>query len=78
MMEIGSIYMSGTIGPYVHSYYGLKPDNRLEADLIPLEFAFNMITMPIGSYFIQKNTHPKIMIGIGAVLFFSLFYGAIY
>ena len=52
MMLLGSYYATGTIAPYIHSYFDMSNESRLETDLIPLTLAMNIISMPIGSFFI--------------------------
>ena len=70
MLFPGSLYIDGNISPYIATYYGVETSqtsNILLASLIG-----NCVVMPIGSYFVQKNVNPKLLIIIGGALCLSM------
>ena len=44
------------------------------ADLLPITIAINMFFMPFGSYLVQNNYNPRLLILFGACIAFPCFY----
>lgn len=73
MMFPGSVYCTGILSPYIKSYYRL-PNSTYVNDLLPACLIMNMLFMAFGSYLVQKNVNPRIMIAIGAAVAFPCFF----
>ena len=74
MLYPGCVYVTGNIQNYIISYFGVDPS--LTAQILPCFFVGGCLLMPIGTYFIQKNTHPKLIVGIPATLSLAFLTGA--
>ena len=67
---IGSLYIAGNISPYISIYFGVTTDQT--SNIMPATFAAQALTIPVGSYFVQKGVEPKLLLTIGTVIFFCM------
>jgi len=70
MIFPGAIYIAGNIQPYVSNYYDV-PLSRT-TNILLTSIIGQMFTVPLGSYLVQQGTDPKLLIFIGAAVFFTL------
>jgi hypothetical protein len=63
MILPGSVYATGSIAPYIASYY--KVPISATSNILPTFFAVNAFCVPIGSYFAQNFHWPRIQLTIG-------------
>ena len=73
MIFPGSLYCTGVLSTYIKSYYHVEPDSNIVNDLLPLCLFLNMFFMPWGSYLVQNNVNPRLLILMGGVVGISCF-----
>ena len=73
MMFPGALYSIGVLAPYIKSYYKIDEDKNYTADIMPTTLFLNILFMPFGSYLVQRNVDPRLMILLGAVVAFPCF-----
>ena len=78
MMFPGSLNSTGVLSPYIKSYYELPKDSTMSTNILPMCQALGMCLMPIGSYFVQRNVNPKLMIILGESVALACFTMAIF
>ena len=66
----GALYIGGVISPYISTYYN-EPTSKTSNILLTSILA-NCFFMPFGSYLVQKNVNPKLLLLIGAALCLSM------
>ena len=73
MMFPGALYCIGVLSPYIQSYYQIPKGKNYTADLMPATLFLNMLFMPFGSYLVQRNVNPRLMIALGGTIAFPCF-----
>ena len=69
----GSLFITGVISPYIKSYYALPKSGTMSQNILPMGQIAGMCAMPFGSYLIEKNYNPKLMLICVEVLAISCF-----
>jgi len=57
MLFLGSSYATGSIGPYIGSYYDV--DMKYVQLILPAVFVINTVFIPYGAHITQKF-HPRL------------------
>ena len=71
MIFLGSVYCTGVFQSYIASYFRIPSDKIYVQDLLPACLFVNMPFMFVGSYFVQRNTNPRLMILAGCTFAFT-------
>jgi len=75
MLFLGSSYTTGTIAPYIASYYDVE--EKTVEFILPAIFVINTVFIPFGGRITAKY-HPKLLIAIAATIRISLQVAAAY
>ena len=67
MLSCGGIYTLGNISPYITSYYGLA-DPKSANMIMPTIVFLNCAFVPIGTYLINRNINPKLLILLASLI----------
>ena len=67
MLSCGSIYTLGNISPYITSYYGLT-DQKSANMIMPTIIFLNCAFVPFGTYLINRNMNPKLLIALTSLI----------
>ena len=67
MFYMGSNYVLGNISPYITSYFEL-PDQKKANQILPTIIVLDCIFMPFGTYLINREINPKLLIVCGGAI----------